>query len=1005
MITRTLFIAFVLATSGSRAQDGTFDPTFNPTDQGMARFDGVDESQIHCMLAQPDGKLLVGGWHDGGALAIEDPLFRGGILRLNADGSPDAGFAVGTGFDGPVEVIVLQPDGKILVGGAFLNFNGTPRKGIARLNATGTLDASFNVGTGTGGTVFEIAPQADGRILLGGNFTTYNALPANRIVRLLSDGSYDPSFSAGLGFNDNVVALSLQVDGKVLAGGSFTMVHGIPKNYLARLNADGSPDLVFNDNTVQTGPNGAVTDIATGTAGTAFIAGVFTQFNGAISKPVVKVDGNGAPVSAFNMGESETALTFHAERLHYDQPTNVLTAWSYADLRKVDGSTGGTLHGWSSFNEWYYQLYCWSLGGVAKASVAPGGGMFVAVGNSILRLNSDLSHDGLFRPGSGLPDLPSGVCMALDDLGRPVIGHRNGAWPGFTAFNGAFHPNLVGLEYDGAYNAGFPKKGYNHGIIRDIKAYGIDTLLVSGEFTFVCPDGGIGAPMFLLKASTGSLTPVYPGADVHEVLRMTSGHTIYAGQTQVGRLLPDAIVDAAYLTTVLGPTPSEAIPQCLAAAPDGKAYVGGDFTMANGLTRNRIVRVLANGGVDPSFDPLAGFDNDVREIIVNPDGSIVCIGDFTTYRGSPAPHIAKLLPDASMDPSFDPGTGIANTPMCMLRYPDGRILIGGAIPMYDGNVVNGIVCINADGSIDETFDQGEGFRLNNPTINGGTPGGGWVVDMEMQPDGKVVCLGEFHMYDGNGRNRVARIGSGASVLLMARVLLEGPYAGNGGMTASLGAPLIPLQEPYSALGYPRFGGGSESISPAVLLQQGPQAVVDWIRVELRNSNDPSEIVATRSGLLLANGSIVDTDGQSMLRFWGTPEGLYYVAVRYRNHLGAMTATPTYLGISPFQLDFGSTFLPLYGTDAMKVDGNDRMLWAGDVDHDGSLRYIGQDNDRDPILVAIGGSVPTSTVSGYKLEDVNLDGVVRYIGQDNDRDPILVNIGGSVPTNVRQEQLP
>ena len=82
-----------------------------------------------------------------------------------------------------------------------------------------------------------------------------------------------------------------------------------------------------------------------------------------------------------------------------------------------------------------------------------------------------------------------------------------------------------------------------------------------------------------------------------------------------------------------------------------------------------------------------------------------------------------------------------------------------------------------------------------------------------------------------------------------------------------------------------------------------------------------------------------------------------------------------------------------------------MLWAGDVTGDGTIKYVGEDNDRDPILQAIGGSVPTNTSSGYVPEDVNLDGVVKYVGEDNDRDPILQTIGGSVPTNTRTQQVP
>jgi hypothetical protein len=82
-----------------------------------------------------------------------------------------------------------------------------------------------------------------------------------------------------------------------------------------------------------------------------------------------------------------------------------------------------------------------------------------------------------------------------------------------------------------------------------------------------------------------------------------------------------------------------------------------------------------------------------------------------------------------------------------------------------------------------------------------------------------------------------------------------------------------------------------------------------------------------------------------------------------------------------------------------------VLWAGNALRDVVIRYTGGNNDRDPILVRVGGAVPTNTVAGYWPEDVNLDGVVKYTGPANDRDPILVNIGGTVPTSTREEQLP
>jgi hypothetical protein len=248
-----------------------------------------------------------------------------------------------------------------------------------------------------------------------------------------------------------------------------------------------------------------------------------------------------------------------------------------------------------------------------------------------------------------------------------------------------------------------------------------------------------------------------------------------------------------------------------------------------------------------------------------------------------------------------------------------------------------------------------------------------------------------------------------SVQLRPRAYLQGPYnTATGQMNSALrAAGLIPLAEPYTALGYTHAGGGGgETTTSAVLGTTGANAPVDWVVVELRSSSNPAQVVATRSALLQADGDIVSAaDNSSALSFNAT-SGSYRVAIRHRNHLGIVTAGAVALSATAVTLDLSNGTAPLQGgSEATTVSGSRQLLWAGDADRNGILRYTGQNNDRDPILTRVGGSVPTATVNGYFGEDVNLDGVVRYTGQNNDRDPILLNIGGSVPTNTRAAQLP
>ena len=119
----------------------------------------------------------------------------------------------------------------------------------------------------------------------------------------------------------------------------------------------------------------------------------------------------------------------------------------------------------------------------------------------------------------------------------------------------------------------------------------------------------------------------------------------------------------------------------------------------------------------------------------------------------------------------------------------------------------------------------------------------------------------------------------------------------------------------------------------------------------------------------------------------------------------MTEHPVILSSSPVLIDFSLPETLLFGTQAVKVDSGLNLMWSGNVIPDNELKYSGSSNDRDPILVRIGGTVPTNFIVGYHPEDTNLDGVVKYAGASNDRDLILVNIGGLVPTTVRNEQLP
>lgn len=146
--------------------------------------------------------------------------------------------------DGAVLNSIFQPDGKMIVVGLFdrIDYKLNIVSNIARFTTGGLNDTSFNQGKGFNGICYAIALQPDGKILVGGTFTSYNMTQCNRIIRLAADGSVDTSFvsKVGIGFNDTVRVIKVQSDGKIIVGGDFTTYDGYKARYLTRLNADGS---------------------------------------------------------------------------------------------------------------------------------------------------------------------------------------------------------------------------------------------------------------------------------------------------------------------------------------------------------------------------------------------------------------------------------------------------------------------------------------------------------------------------------------------------------------------------------------------------------------------------------------------------------------------------------------------------------------------------------------------------------------------------------------------
>ncbi|MEZ5424585.1 MAG: hypothetical protein R2682_16000, partial [Pyrinomonadaceae bacterium] len=244
----------------------------------------------------PDGDLLVGG-----AYTTVDGQARYYLARLDGTtGSLEPGFAVGQ-LNGDVVAILVQPDGKVVIGGSFTTYNGATANRLIRLNADGSRDGSFG-GTGVAGPSYcritSIIQQASGKIVaIGQGVTGYDGGSSFGIFRANTNGSFDPTFVSGFNAIPGLEELAQQSDGKIIMTGGFTGYGGVTIQGVLRMNQDGAIDTGFN--TGGAGVNGSVAAGALQPDGKIVIGGSFSQYNGAATQPIIRLLSNGVLDGSF----------------------------------------------------------------------------------------------------------------------------------------------------------------------------------------------------------------------------------------------------------------------------------------------------------------------------------------------------------------------------------------------------------------------------------------------------------------------------------------------------------------------------------------------------------------------------------------------------------------------------------------------------------------------------------------------------------------------------------
>ena len=270
-------------------RDGSLDTTF------ATHVDGWPTFNVRALAWSTNGKAMIGGQFD---------TPRNHVARLNPSGASDIMFGHGLPGVGGVAVnaVATQNDGKVIIGGDFTTVNGVARRGIARLNADGSLDVSF--GNGLSGAadrpVHAVAIQADGKVLIGGEFTTVNDMPRIGFARLNSDGSLDTNFVSDASGAWPVYAVLVQPGGAILIGGGFVSINGQPRRGIARLHADGSLDNVFGEGL--SGVAGSVRSMAIQNDGRLWIGGEFRIVNDLARSHISRLHGDRPPLTINPVG-------------------------------------------------------------------------------------------------------------------------------------------------------------------------------------------------------------------------------------------------------------------------------------------------------------------------------------------------------------------------------------------------------------------------------------------------------------------------------------------------------------------------------------------------------------------------------------------------------------------------------------------------------------------------------------------------------------------------------
>ncbi|MBE2214177.1 MAG: delta-60 repeat domain-containing protein [Opitutaceae bacterium] len=613
---------------------------------GAAQLDG----SVYAIAVQSDGKVIVGGDFVTSSVNVGDDL-----ARLNADGTFDTSFNPSP--DASIQAVALLPDGRMIIGGTFTKLGSTSHAYLARLNADGTLDASW--APTPNGAIQQVAVMADGSVYVAGVFTTFKPNGSSTTVtrsyaaRIKADGTVDTEFDPEP--NATVYQIVPLSDGKVILGGTFTTIKGKARRYLGRVDAKGALDTAYYPN-----PNGPVSRIVLAdSTGGAIVAGEFSSFEQndagtSVSRSLVaRVNSDGSLEETF-----QPIPNNFVEDIAVHSDGTIVLSGSFTAFRFEEGGTATRRNYLARF--------------LPAGTLDP---LFNPNSNGVVYTVNRRADGSMLIGGSFNQLRPSAVV---------VVGGE------FQNFAESPTPYLARLNDDGSIDAYFTARP--NGPVRALVEQSDGMLVVGGDFTEVAG----------------------------------------AAQARLARLDPDGVVDPEFTPVIDGSV------HTLAVQGDDRVLIGGDFTTVGGASRTRLARLLAGGGLDTSFN--ASVDVRVSAIATQADGRILIGGAFTQVNGTSRSYLARLATDGTLDASFAPV--LDGAVYAIAAQADGAVLIGGAFTQVGGVARERVARLLPNGTLDTAF---------TPEADGD------VRALLLMADGRVVAGGAFTQFGGRNMLMVSRV--------------------------------------------------------------------------------------------------------------------------------------------------------------------------------------------------------------------------------------------------------